>query len=221
MTTFNNTSNNNFDTLSVDLEKFNQITGALRAAESEEMAKGANRAVWALTYLDEYSNLGLGDFVMNFGTTVSNSGRLLTENRLGLEATKMLLSFECGKFVSWRVGKPSEGKSVNLLPSRKGWMHVLMQNDEVVRVRPATASDFANAPAFEVSSPAVATKLWHKVGELTLDWTARFERGEELTASLPARPSATSSQKNRTKPASKGQTRKPHGNRNRQQAAKA
>jgi hypothetical protein len=206
------------DVLRKEIAAFpNIITGDLAKVDDADprTLDAAQTAVYSVVLLKEHSALGLGDYLMSFGVTISNSGKLQTENRLGLEATKMGLSFEIGKYVSWRVGKPEEGKSVNLLPSRKGWLNVLMKDDQVLRVRPATAEDFQKAPDFKVSSPAIAHKLWHKAGEIHWNWAERFENGESFTASLPPLPGAQAKKSN------KPSARKHSRNRRRQAPKKA
>lgn len=187
------TNNLDRDALRQEIAAFpNIITGDLAKVDDADprTLDATQTAVNSAVLLTEYSAIGLGDYLASYGVTISNSGKLLTEGRLGLEATKMGLSFETKKYVSWRVGKPEEGKSVNLLPSRKGWMNVLMKDDQVLRVRPATAEDFQKAPDFKVSSPAIAHKLWHKAGEIHWNWAERYENGESFAASLPPLPGA-------------------------------
>jgi hypothetical protein len=182
----------NINDLRTDLEAFPEIGGKLRSAVfaqegDRELINAAQKASWVSAYTSAYKLAGGCDYIASYGARLIGK-EIATEDRLDLETTKFMLSAFLGKMVSWSVGPRDENKQITLLPGQTGWMHIVTQNGEVLRSRKATAEDFENAPAFSINSPALATKMWHRVGALHLDWTTRHEAGQEITDSLPEIP---------------------------------
>ncbi len=211
---------NNNNELKIELEAFPAISGKIRDAvyaESgdKDLVNAAQRAVWAMSYVSAFSQNGLGDYLASFGAKLTGKN-LDTEGRLDIETTKIMTSAHLNIMTSWSVGPRDENKQIMLLPGETSWMHILLQDGVVVRSRKATAEDFANAPAFAITSPALATKVWHRVGALYADWATRHEAGQELTAALPEIPvkaAAVKAGKNNSKGRNRGRRGTPKGKR--------
>jgi hypothetical protein len=218
MSTKVTTTNNNKNAgLQADIEAIPAITGKIRDAVfaehgDKDLVNAAQRAVWAMSYVSAFNEIGLGDYIASFGAKLTGK-EVDTDNRLDLETTKFILSAHLGKMLSWAVGPREENKQIVLLPGQTGWMHIVLQNGEVLRTRKATHEDFANAPAFAISTPALATKMWHRVGALNLDWTERHEAGQEMTDALPEIPVAAAAKtaKNNSKHRNRGRRGAPKG----------
>jgi hypothetical protein len=203
--------------LQADVEAIPAITGKLRdavfaEAGDKDLVNAAQRAVWAMSYVSSFSDIGLGDYIASFGAKLVGK-TVETENRLDLETTKFMLSAHLGKMLSWSVGPREQNKQIVLLPGQTGWMHIVLQNGEVLRTRKATSEDFANAPAFAISTPALATKMWHRVGALNSDWTERHEAGQAMTDALPEIPVAAAkpAKNNHSKGRNRGRRGAPKG----------
>jgi hypothetical protein len=185
--------NKNIDinSLKADLEAFPQIQGELRKAVESDSTKGdiaaTQTAVWGMTYVEEFKALGLSDYLGSYGARLKGSS-LDIEGRLGLNATKWLLSAVTGKMLFHTVGKGEDQKQIMLLPGEKVWMHVQMRGQEILKARKATAEDFQKAKEFALTNPKAAEQLWGRVGVLNADWTRRFEAQESFTTALPAIP---------------------------------
>jgi hypothetical protein len=196
---YKNTNTIDLDALRTELAAFPQIQGELRKALEEGNAAtlpATQTAVWGMSYVEAFKKNDLNSYLGSFGARLVGS-EIDTEGRLGLNATKWMLSAATGKMLFHTVGRGDEQKQIMLLPGQKVWMHIQMRGQEVLKARKATAEDFQKAKDFAVTNPKAAEQLWSRVGVLNADWIRRFEAEESFTSALPAIPGTEVKNKSR------------------------